>query len=223
MVRSTIQEDLYFRRWETNSDKNSTNTFLPAHVGYRSTLRQLYVLVLKFQASSVCYFTKDGVLRTLSDMVKHDDWEGLLEDIEKQDAAMCLAYDRLNDVRIEEEFEKLEHRHAQNLEALLSVSKDVSGIHSGVAGIWNDFTAFSRAVEETRRDRDRQSLLDWLSSVDPSTNYNSAREKHETGTGDWLVVGNKQFNTWKKTGNSFMWINGKGNIVSLNFCLMLLD
>jgi len=38
------------------------------------------------------------------------------------------------------------------------------------------------AVVATGQDNKRTELLNWLSSVDPSVNYNSAREKHETQT-----------------------------------------
>jgi hypothetical protein len=47
----------------------------------------------------------------------------------------------------------------------------------------------------------------WLNAPDPSTNHNSARDKHLPGTGQWLLQ-KKEYVKWKKQANSFMWING---------------
>jgi len=74
----------------------------------------------------------------------------------------------------------------------------------------NAISALSNAVEEAQKDKKRKELLDWLSKIDPSKNFNSAREKHESGTGDWLLVNNKDFELWKAVPNSLLWLNGKG-------------
>ncbi|KAH7350622.1 hypothetical protein BKA65DRAFT_242529 [Rhexocercosporidium sp. MPI-PUGE-AT-0058] len=198
LVRSTMQENLYFRRWEANADKNDSLDFLPSHKGYRDTLKALYVLVLKYQATSVSYFTKNGSLRILADMVKWHKWEDLLKAIEVQDGAMCRTYDLLSDVKIEEEFEKLDKRHAETVEILKSGFNDLSGLR--------------KAIEAAQKDSGRSALLDWLSSVDPSLNYNNARGKYDQGghgTGDWLIRNNKDFEKWKIAPNSLMWLNGK--------------
>lgn len=189
-----MQEDLYVRRWEQNADKNDKNDFLHSHVGYRDTLKALYVLVLKYQATSVCYFTQSGSLKLLEDMVLWRNWEGLLENVKKQDEAMCKVYNRLNEVRIEEEFEKLDKRHTE-------------------------ISALLKAIEIAQRDSHRSKLLKWLSSLDPSHNYNNACGKHEKGTGEWLINGNNDFETWKVAPNSLMWLNGKGMILRVEICM----
>lgn len=201
LVRSSMQENLYFRRWESNADKNDREGFFASHQGYRDTLKKLYILVLKFQATSVCYFTKNGALRTVSDMMKRDDWVALLADVNIQDTAMCLAYNHLNDTRIEEEFEKLEKRHTDQMELWKEIS-------TGVSGIWTDMSALRKATEEIQNDKRRKDLLDWLSSTNPSEYYNKALEKHESNTGDWLLQ-SEDFEAWKTAANSLMWLNGK--------------
>ncbi|KAH9217695.1 hypothetical protein DL95DRAFT_295034 [Leptodontidium sp. 2 PMI_412] len=198
LVRSAMQEHLYFQRWEANNDKNDRSAFLPSHKGYRDTLKALYVLVLKYQATSVCYFTKNGGLRILADMVKWHKWENLLKDVEGQDEAMCRTYDLLSDVKIEEEFGKLDKRHAETVDIMKSGFSDLSELR--------------KAIEAAQRDADRTTLLDWLSSVDPSLNYNNARGKYDQGghgTGDWLIRNNDDFEKWKTAPNTLMWLNGK--------------
>lgn len=46
-----MEEDLYRRRWEAKADSKSRNCFAPTHKGYRDTLKELYILVLKYQAT----------------------------------------------------------------------------------------------------------------------------------------------------------------------------
>ena len=194
-----MQENLYFRRWEANADKNDKADFMPSHKEYRDTLKALYVLVLRYQATSICYFTKNGGLRVLADMVKWHAWEDMLKDVNKQDAAMCRTYDLLSDVKIEEEFEKLDKRHGEMVEIFKSGFGDVA--------------ALRKAIGTARHDYNHTELLSWLSSVDPSQNYNNARGKYENGgqgTGDWLVRNNEDFERWKTAPSSLMWLNGKG-------------
>jgi hypothetical protein len=199
LVRSAIQENLYHHRWEANAGKNSRDGFAPAHKAYRDTLKQLYILVLKYQATSVCYFTKNGIRRFFADMAKSDDWKSLLEDVKRQDNEICLAYNRLNDIRIEEEFEKQDRRHTESLNVQISMSKDLSSL--------------CKAIETANRDSKRQELLQWLCSRSPEEFYNSVRGKRQenTTTGDWLLKGSEDFFNWKAAPNSLLWLNGKGN------------
>lgn len=178
-----MQENLYHRRWEANANRNNRNGFAPAHKGYRDTLKELYVLVLKYQATSVCYFTKNGKHRFFADMAKLDDWKSLLADVKRQDKEICLAYNRLNDIRIEEEFEKQDWRHTESLNLQISMSKDLSGLRE--------------AIESAKRDDNRQELLEWLCSSSPEAFYNSVRGKRqeETTTGDWLLKESEEFMT----------------------------
>lgn len=52
-----------------------------------------------------------------------------------------------------------------------------------------------------------EQIVRWLSSPDPSTNLNKAREQHYKGTGQWFLDSN-QYTKWKTDRNSFLWLNG---------------
>ena len=52
----------------------------------------------------------------------------------------------------------------------------------------------------------RDSLRQWLSPPDPSTNYNIANEAHHLGTAQWFFQGSI-FKDWQSTG-SILWIHG---------------
>ncbi|KAF7891328.1 uncharacterized protein EAF02_001653 [Botrytis sinoallii] len=64
-------------------------------------------------------------------------------------------------------------------------------------------------IRAAQRDKERSQIIEWLakSLPDPSTEHNIAREKFQKGTGSWLIDGN-HLNTWSKTNNSFLWLNG---------------
>ena len=194
-----MQEELYYERWEDKADRNDKARFKQSHKGYRDTLKALYIQVLKYQATSVCYFTKNGALQVLADVVKWHAWEDMLKALKAQDETMCRTYNLLNDVKIEVEFENLEKRHAEMVDIFKSGFSDIA--------------ALRKAIETAQHDSKRSGLLNWLSSVDPSLNYNNARGKRENGgqgTGDWLIRDNDDFNRWKVAPNSLMWLNGKG-------------
>lgn len=51
-------------------------------------------------------------------------------------------------------------------------------------------------------------ITDWLSSPDPWTNHESARQRHEPGTGDWLLRATKYLE-WKSGSIRLLWLYGK--------------
>ncbi|KAJ6789603.1 hypothetical protein PWT90_09841 [Aphanocladium album] len=50
-------------------------------------------------------------------------------------------------------------------------------------------------------------VIKWLSSPDPSTNLNKARELHQHGTGQWLLDSDR-YQSWTTTPSSFLWLYG---------------
>jgi hypothetical protein len=196
IVQSSMRESLYSHRYELNSSDEDRNMLLPSHVGYRDTLKELYARILKFQATSVCYYAKNAAFRLGSDMAKSDNWDLLLDDIKTQETAFCAINTIWNETRYQEEWKALNKRHQESMKNLISIVNDVSGLRE--------------AIEDAQRDNQRKELLSWLSSIDPSENYNSARGKREAKTGDWLVEGNEDFKHWGKAPNSLLWLHGKG-------------
>ena len=196
IVRSSMRENLYSRRYETNENAQDRQAFQQSHLKYRDTLKELYVQILKFQASSICYFSKNGAFRLGLDMIQWDNWDSALGDVQGRETAFCGVYDIWKDTRDQEEYEVLYKRHKENLGALNCIGTDVSGLR--------------KAIVDAQKDGRRIGLLGWLSSVDPSVNFNNVIEKHELDTGNWLVEDNEEFSAWKKAPNSILWLNGPG-------------
>ena len=62
---------------------------------------------------------------------------------------------------------------------------------------------------DQRLDKSQQ----WLSPVDPSTNYNASRKAYHDGTASWFIQGTA-FREWEVTG-SLLWIHGKRMLLSM--------
>lgn len=190
-----MREDLYRRRYESNKCDQDREPFVASHVGYKDTLKTLYTLILKFQATSVCYYSRNTASRTILDMVKWDDWDALLADVKTQEEAFCAVNKIWKDTKYEEECIAHEKRHQENMESLKSIGSDVS--------------ALREIIKDAQQDTQRKGLLDWLTSIDPSENYNSARRRHKDKTGDWLIKENEDFKQWQQNPNSLLWLHGK--------------
>ncbi|KAL2157746.1 hypothetical protein VTH06DRAFT_5014 [Thermothelomyces fergusii] len=117
------------------------------------------------------------------DAFSWDDWDELLDDVRKQE----LAFDRVRkdwrDMIYDEECEKEAKRHRE------------------VMGRWD-------ALERAQEEKKRAELLEWLCDIDPSEIYNTARNKYQEGTGNWLLE-EEEFWAWEETPGSFLWLHGK--------------
>lgn len=62
-----------------------------------------------------------------------------------------------------------------------------------------------RRNEEKEREKDE--ILRWLTSTDPTVNQNAAWESHEPQTGKWFIC-RPEYSSWKEMPQSFLWIHG---------------
>jgi hypothetical protein len=53
----------------------------------------------------------------------------------------------------------------------------------------------------------QQKIRHWLSSPDPSSNHNAARKARQATTGRWFLKSD-EFEKWKMTSRSFLWLYG---------------
>jgi hypothetical protein len=191
IVQSRMWEDLYVRRYE---DKTGNQESSPvSHAEYKSALEELYRRILAYQIKSYCHYTRNSAFRLGLDMVKWDDWG--VDDIREQEGVFTAVSTIWRDMKYDEECEATERRHQESISRWETITLDVQGLR--------------KAVEDAQQNYERQALLDWLSGVDPSTTYNIAREKHESGTGEWLLDSD-EFQAWQQSPCSLLWLHGKG-------------
>lgn len=81
LSQCSIRESLYRHSYESEDNHVRRDTFSVSHTGYRDALKALYVKILTFQVTSVCFFYKHTPGRLAADMVKWDPWDKMLEDI----------------------------------------------------------------------------------------------------------------------------------------------
>lgn len=56
-------------------------------------------------------------------------------------------------------------------------------------------------------DKNRNDVLDWLVTTDPSSNNNNACQLYEPETGTWLT-NSEEYRDWKNCKTRFLWLNG---------------
>ena len=193
-----IREALYHQRYESTDHGESSREFVTSHISYRDALRVLYGKILNFQATSVCFLSKDTFSRVTADMVKWNDWDNILAEIKEQENILKSIEEQWRDMKYEEECKLHNDRHEQRMRGLSAIEDEVSRVRN--------------VIMQAQNDKEREKLLKWLSSVDPSKNYNSNHEKHALSTGDWLVEASSDFKNWEKAPNSLLWLHGRGRI-----------
>ncbi|KAG9499469.1 hypothetical protein J7337_007925 [Fusarium musae] len=191
IVRSSMWEDLYVRRYEA-----ATSDTLPeSHAEYRRALEMLYQEVLRFQIVCYGYYSHKSVSRLALDSNKHHDWDELLGNIQYRETEFDKMSLGWRDKMYNEEWEKAEARHRQAMSQWRTIGTDVSELR--------------KMIEETQKDRNREKMLNWLCTVDTSVQYRAAREKYSSGTCNWLTQESEDFKTWEQNPKSFLWLNGK--------------
>jgi hypothetical protein len=130
-------------------------------------------------------------------MIKWDDWDSSLNDVQKREDAFQQVYAIWKDIRDQEDCDTLFTQHQEKMSVTTSISVDVSSLRD--------------AIEKAQMDTNRTNLLNWLSTIDPSKFYSLGLDEIRADTGDWLLDGNPDFKNWQTSPNSFAWLNGKGS------------
>jgi hypothetical protein len=131
-------------------------------------------------------------------MVEWNAWDSMLAEINEQESILKSIEEQWRDMKYEEECKLHNDRHEQRMRGLSAIEDEVSRVRS--------------VIMQAQNNNEREKLLKWLSSVDPSKNYNLARESHALATGDWLVEKSSDFKNWEKAPNSLLWLQGQGII-----------
>lgn len=193
-----MREDLYHRRYESNSHAEACST---SKAIYKNTLEELYRQILRFQVTAYCYYTYNEASRFSRDFVKRDGWGDLMEKIRSQDSHFIKINEIWRENQYNEECVAAHQRHQESINSLTVVGAELSSL--------------KKAVEDANTKNEHQELMRWLCDVDPSPIYNTALNRHEAGTSEWLLRRNEKFIAWMKSSSSFIWLHGKGALFVL--------
>lgn len=198
-----MREELYVECYESGTGRYEK--FRQSHSQYKTALEKLYRQILRFQATVYCYYTNTSAVRFAQDSIKWNSWEQLVNEIRDQENNFTAIEEKWRDMQRYEErlaAECLQQAAINTLSAQLSVSQNALG----------------NATEE-----EYEGLLHWLCDIDPSSLYKAARERHETGTNQWLIRDSEAFKTWETEHKSVLWLHGKGMLESSSNAICLLE
>ncbi|KAI8287670.1 hypothetical protein K4K60_012238 [Colletotrichum sp. SAR11_57] len=200
IVRSSMWEDLYVRRYEPAT----WDTLPESHAEYRRALEMLYREVLRFQIVCYGYYSHKSAARLALDTVRHHGWDELLEKIKYQETEFDKMSHNWRDKVYNEEWEKAETRHQEAMGQWRTIGTDVSELR--------------KQVKEIQKDEKRKNMLEWLWEGDISLQYRAAREKYSKGICEWLVQEGEGFKLWERDPKSFLWLNGKDGMFQYLIC-----
>jgi len=199
----SLSERVYQRRYGEADGLPPEGSDASQHQVYRNALRGLYVEVLTFQATCACFLSKSATGRVTENMTEGDIWDALLSKIKAKDA-------RLRD--IEAQWKDITYQQVLDGDHRLRISQHKETVQ-GLRGMEDEVIRLRKVIDDAQINADRRSLLESLTTIQPSSNYDLAREEHcGSRTNGWLFVDNPVFATWKTTPSSMLWIHGKGSI-----------
>jgi hypothetical protein len=207
IVQSRIREDLYHRSHK--NDHDGDRPLSDMYSTYKSALGELYQEILRYQITCYCYYSQSKAHRLGSDLIKQYNWNELAKRIYPKEEKMASVISEFKrDKQYEEESNAAEQRHQEMIDDLTAIGADILDLRN--------------MVKAANGEEVRQEFLRWLCDIDPSGMYNTACNKHEDGTSEWLIKKNKDFEMWMKRPRSFLWLHGIGTSFTpliLEICL----
>ncbi|KAF7974428.1 hypothetical protein HWV62_12148 [Athelia sp. TMB] len=87
------------------------------------------------------------------------------------------------------------------------IEGDYYAAQEGASEIQEGLYEIQDTVKLIHDERKNDAINGWMAAPDTSLNYKAAREKHQRGTGSWLVHGSI-FEEWKAHPDSVLWLHG---------------
>jgi hypothetical protein len=82
--------------------------------------------------------------------------------------------------------------------------------------------AQNRRVLDTQQSDDFRKLVAWLAPPDTGTDHASARRRHESQTGDWLLTSSR-YQRWKSSDIDHLWMYGKAGCGKTILCSTVIE
>lgn len=92
----------------------------------------------------------------------------------------------------------------ESQELVLRVLSQISTQGDSIEGI----AAQSQLLLDMQRSEEFRKIVAWIAPPDPGTNHATARQRHESKTGGWLLM-STQYQGWKAGAVSHLWMYGK--------------
>jgi hypothetical protein len=81
----------------------------------------------------------------------------------------------------------------------MEVKRSIASSHS--------LTCSFEGARREEQEKEKEKMLSWLHSPDPSETHNRLLEEHHEGTGEWFLT-SQTFKDWEETPAGMLWIKG---------------
>ncbi|KAM6516695.1 hypothetical protein FALCPG4_014868 [Fusarium falciforme] len=165
---------------------------------------QLYEKLLSYQIKSICLYYRNWIAVIGREMLKLDDWDGQLKEIQDTETAVQKDSDQYNTEGVRSDLRKL-------VVAAHSQEKALHDIHSAIQGVRSAILNQTQQQDQKHQDdRDRQCLKD-LRETDPRDD----KTRIEATKGGLLrdsyrwILDHDDFQRWRSDPQSqLLWIKG---------------
>lgn len=148
ITQSRMREELYIECYESLSPNHES--FRKSRIQYKTALVQLYMHILRFQATACCHYSKDSVLRHGLDAVKWKDWAELVDEVRERER---------NFVKVQETWHEIQ-RHEERRAITKSLSTLNAKEHAELLNWLCDIDPSS--IHNLARDRHGAGTCEWL-------------------------------------------------------------
>jgi Cdc6-like AAA superfamily ATPase len=108
-----------------------------------------------------------------------------------------------------------ELRSQEILNAAIQTLKETISIHDTTISIRNMMHKFVLSEEDEK-------VLSWLNANTSQNNHNKARKKHQSSTGEWLLL-SPTFTHWINSPKSSLWLYGKAGAGKTILCSTVIE
>jgi hypothetical protein len=98
---------------------------------------------------------------------------------------------------------------------LINVAHQVNEVAAQLSGLQQDLSGW-------RKDDQYLKIMSWLNAPDQTTYHTAACQKHEPGTGQWLLESDT-YKTWKTSSSGHLWLHGKAGCGKTVLCSTLIE
>src|SRR6266516_705343 len=199
---------------------SSVNSSSKTIKGYFRELEVLKLVLRKFDnlakdPLTATYFSSENI--TIVEGCR-EELEDLRTKLHKRsgDSTFPKSLNRLTWPFVEDETQRLVavfHRYQASFHAVISAEHFKFHVES--------LAEISKSTNEDAQEKLR-SLVAWISPANPTSNHVTARERHESMTGHWLLD-SKAFAQWSTAQQSSMWIYGIPGAGKTILCSTVID
>jgi ankyrin repeat protein len=111
---------------------------------------------------------------------------------------------------------------ALHLDLSASTSHQLGDVSNKVDDVSDQLSCLQLDVSNWRRDDQFQKVMSWLNAPDHDTHHAAALQKHEPGTGDWLLQ-SETYKTWRGGTGSHLWLHGKAGCGKSVMCSSIIE